>query len=45
MICLFDEDWKKHWKVDLAVALVATVAMWLIFTRVLPIVTMSQYLI
>lgn len=45
MIALFDEDPKKHWKMDLLVAVVATVLMWLIFTRVLPIVTLKQFLI
>jgi len=45
MICLFDEAPKKNWKMDLIVAVVATVAMWLIFTKVLPIVTMQQILI
>lgn len=44
-IALFDEDPKKHWKMDLLVAVIATAAMWLIFTRILPIVTLKQLLI
>jgi len=44
-ISLFDEDPKKHWKSNLIVTVVATVALWVIFNKVLPIVTVSQYLI
>jgi len=44
MIALFDEDFKAHWKADLIVAVCATVALWLVFTRVLPIITMHQFL-
>ena len=44
-IALLDEDPKKHWKMDLLVAVIATAAMWLIFTRILPIVTLKQLLI
>ncbi len=44
MIWLFDEDPKKHWKMDLIVAVVATIVLWLIFTKVLPVVTMNQIL-
>jgi len=44
MIWLFDEDPKKHWKMNLIVAVVATVVLWLIFTKLLPVVTMNQIL-
>ena len=44
-ISMFDEDPKKHWKSNLIVTVVATVALWVIFNKVLPIVTVSQYLI
>ena len=44
MIALFDEDPKKHWKMNLIVSLVSTVVLWLIFTQVLPVVTMKQIL-
>jgi len=44
MIWLFDEDPKKHWKMNLVVAVVATVVLWLIFTKLLPVVTMNQIL-
>lgn len=45
MICMFDEDVKKNWKMDLIVAVCATVVLYLIFHFVLPIVTKSQFLI
>lgn len=45
MIFLFDEDVKKNWKMDLIVAVCATVVLYLIFHFVLPIVTKTQYLI
>ena len=45
MIWMFDEDPKKHWKINLVVAVIATVALWLVFSRVLPIMTRSQFLI
>ena len=45
MISLFDENEKKNWKVNLVVALVAAVVLWLVFTKVLPVVTMQQILI
>ncbi len=45
MIWMFDEDFKANWKKDLLVAVFATVVLWLIFTKVLPIITMHQYLI
>ena len=44
MIWLFDEDPKKNWKMNLIVAVCATVGLWLIFTKVLPVVTMKQIL-
>jgi len=44
-ISLFDEDPKKNWKMNLIVTVVATAALWLIFSRVLPIVTINQILI
>ena len=44
MIWLFDEDPKKNWKMNLIVAVCATVGLWLIFTKVLPVVTMQQIL-
>ena len=44
MICLFDEDPKKNWKGNLIVTVVATAALWVIFTKVLPVVTMTQFL-
>ena len=45
MMCLFDEDFKKHWKSDVIVAVCATAALWAVFTLVLPIVTKGQILI
>ena len=45
MIWLFDEDPKKHWKMNLLVAVVASVALFLVFYYVLPIITRSQDLI
>ena len=45
MIWMFDEDPKKHWKMNLLVAVIATVVLWLIFSQVLPIMTRSQFLI
>lgn len=45
MISMFDEDPKKNWKTNLIVAVVATAALWVVFTRVLPIVTISQPLV
>lgn len=45
MISMFDVDPKKNWKINLIVAVVATVALWLVFTKVLPIVTITQPLI
>ena len=44
MIWLFDEDPKKNWKMNLIVAVCATVGLWVIFTKVLPVVTMKQIL-
>ena len=44
MIWMFDEDYKAHWKMNLIVAVCCTVALWLIFTRVLPIITLHQFL-
>ena len=43
-ISLFDEDPKKNWKMNLIVTVVATVALWVIFSRVLPIVTINRIL-
>ena len=45
MIFLFDEDVKKNWKMDLIVAVCATVVLYLVFHFVLPIVTKGQILI
>ena len=45
MMWMFDEDFKSNWKKDLIVAVCAAVVLWLIFTKVLPIITMHQYLI
>ncbi len=45
MMWMFDEDFKANWKKDLLVAVCATVVLWLIFTRVLPIITLHQVLI
>ena len=44
-ISLFDEDPRKHLVPNLIVSVVATVALFLVFTMVLPIVTRSQILI
>jgi len=45
MIWLFDEDPKKHLKANLLVAVVASAVLYLIFSKVLPVVTVSQFLI
>lgn len=45
LINLFDEDPKKHIVPNLVVAVVATVVLYLIFQKVLPIITMNQILI
>ena len=45
MISMFDEDPKKNWKMNLIVAVGATIVLWIVFTKVLPIVTISQPLI
>lgn len=44
MTWMFDEDYKAHWLRNLIVNLCCTVALWLIFTRVLPIITIRQIL-
>ena len=44
-ISLFDEDPKKHLVPNVIVSIVASVALFLVFTMVLPIMTRSQLLI
>ena len=44
-ISLFDEDPKKHLVPNVIVSIVASVALFLVFTMVLPIMTRSQILI
>ena len=45
MIWLFDEDPIKHWKMNLLVAVIASVVLWAVFHYVLPILTVRQILI